>query len=79
MVEVRNRFKELDMIDSAWWNMDGGLWHCTGNRDEDHPQEKEMQKSKIAVWGGLTNSSEKKWKPKEKRKDISIWMQSSKE
>ena len=26
--------------------MDGGLWHCTGDRDQDHPQEKEMQKSK---------------------------------
>ena len=26
--------------------MDGGLWHCTGGRDEDHPQEKEMQKAK---------------------------------
>ena len=25
-----------------------------------HPQEKEMQKSKMAVWGGLTNSWEKK-------------------
>ena len=22
--------------------------------DQDHPQEKEMQKSKMAVWGGLT-------------------------
>ena len=33
-----------------------------------------MQKSKMAVWGGLTNSSEKKreGKAKEKRKDISI-------
>ena len=29
--------------------MDGGLWHCTGDRDQDHPQEKEMQKSKMAV------------------------------
>ena len=26
--------------------MDGGLWHCTGDRDQDHPQEKEMQKTK---------------------------------
>ena len=26
--------------------MDGGTWHCTGGRDQDHPQEKEMQKSK---------------------------------
>ena len=25
--------------------MDGGLWHCTGDRDQDHPQEEEMQKA----------------------------------
>ena len=31
-------------------------WRCTGDRNQDHPQEKEMQKSKMAVWGGLTNS-----------------------
>ena len=40
--------------------MDGGSWHCTGDRDQDHPQKKEMQKSKMAVWGGLTNSCKKK-------------------
>ena len=28
--------------------MDGDSWHCTGDRDQDHPQEKEMQKSKMA-------------------------------
>ena len=33
--------------------MDGGSWHCTGDRDQDHPQEKEMQKSKMALWGAL--------------------------
>ena len=22
---------------SAWWTMDGGLWHCTGDRNQDHP------------------------------------------
>ena len=33
--------------------MHGSSWHCTGDRDQDHPQEKEMQKSKMAVWGGL--------------------------
>ena len=32
----------------------------TGDRDQDHPHGKEMQKSKMAVWGGLTNSCEKK-------------------
>ena len=26
--------------------MDGGLWHCTGGNDQDHPQEKEMKKAK---------------------------------
>ena len=40
--------------------MEWGLWHCAGNRDQDQPYEKEMQKSKMAVWGGLTNSCEKK-------------------
>ena len=33
--------------------MDGGLWHCTGGKDQDHPQEKEMQKGKTVVWGAL--------------------------
>ena len=40
--------------------MDWGSRHCTGDRNQDHPQEKEMQKSKMAVWGGLTNICEKK-------------------
>ena len=30
--------------------------------------EKEMQKSKMAVWGGLTNSCEKKTSKKQRRK-----------
>ena len=30
------------------------------DRDQDHPRGKEIQKSKMAVWGGLTNSCEKK-------------------
>ena len=40
--------------------MDGGSWHCTGGSDQDRPQAKEMQIGKMAVWGGLTNSCEKK-------------------
>ena len=46
--------------------MDGGLWHCKGDRNQDHSQEKEMQKSKMAVWGVLTNSCEKKREAKSK-------------
>ena len=26
--------------------MDGGSWHCTGGRDQDHPQEKKRKKAK---------------------------------
>ena len=26
--------------------MNGGSWHCTGDRDQDHPHGKEMQKAK---------------------------------
>ena len=42
--------------------------HCMGDRDQDHPRGKEMQKSKMAVWGGLTNSCEKKRSEKQRRK-----------
>jgi len=47
-VEVRNRFKGLDLID----RVPEELWTevCdTGDRDQDHLQEKDMQKSKVAV------------------------------
>ena len=53
---------------SAWRTMDGRLWNCTGSRDQDHTQENEMQKSKMAVWGGLTDSCVKKRSKKQRRK-----------
>ena len=40
--------------------MDWGSWHCTGDRDQDYHHGKEMQKGKMVVWAGLTNSCEKK-------------------
>ena len=40
--------------------MDRGSWHCIGDRDQDHPHAKEMQESKMAVWGGLANSCERR-------------------
>ena len=68
-MEVRNRFKGLDLIDkSAWRTMDWGSWHCTRDRDQDDPHGKEMKKSKMAVWGGLKNSCEKKRSEKQRRK-----------
>ena len=36
--------------------MDKISGHFTGGSDQDHPQEKEMQKGKIVALGGLTNS-----------------------
>ena len=48
--------------------MDRGSWHCIGGSDQDHSQEKEIQKGKMVVWGGLTNSWEKKWKSKERER-----------
>ena len=52
---------------SAWWTMDGDSWHCTGNRDQDNLQEKEMQKRKTVAWGGFRNSCEKKGSEKQRR------------
>ena len=51
------------MRDSAWRTMNGELRtmnYCTEGSDQDHPQEKEMQKGKMVAWGGLINSWEKK-------------------
>ena len=47
IVEVTNRFKGLDLID----RVPEELWTeihdiCTGRGDQNHPQEKEMQKAK---------------------------------
>ena len=77
-VEVTNRFKGLDLIECLK-NYGQRFMTLYRGRDQDHPWEKEMQKGKTAVWGGLTNSCEKKRKAKEKRRDIPIGMQSSKE
>ena len=82
-VEVRNRFVGLDlmecMMNYVWRLMT--LYRRQGARPS---PKKEMQKSKMALWGGLTNSCEKKRseekkkkrreaKAKEKRKDIPTW------
>ena len=63
----REIFNPLYLL-SAWRSMGGGLWHCTRDKDQDHPQEKEMQKSKMAFWGSLTNGCEKKRNKRQRRK-----------
>ena len=59
-VEVKNRFKVLDLIyrasDELWMEV-CDIIQETGVKTI--PKGKKMQKSKMAVWRGLTNSCEK--------------------
>ena len=67
-VEVRNRFKGLDLTDRVPDELWNEVHDTTGDRDQDHPHGKERQKSKMTVLGGLTNSCEKKRGEKQRRK-----------
>ena len=65
---MRNRFKGLDLIDRV---PDEGtevhdIVQETGIKTI--PMEKKLKKSKMAFWGGLTNSCEKKRSEKRMRK-----------
>ena len=48
--------------------MNYGQKFMTLETGQDHPPRKEMQKRKMAVWGGFTNSCEKKRRQKQRRK-----------
>ena len=64
---MRNRFKGLDLID----RVRDELWNEVRDAVEEtrsRPHEKEMQKSKMGVWGGLTDSGGKKRGEKQRRK-----------
>ena len=68
-MEVRNRLKGLDLIDRVL----DELWTEVRDTVEETgiktiPMEKKYKKSKMAVWGGLTNSYEKKRSKKQRRK-----------
>ena len=68
-VEVRNRFKGLDLIDRVpdeQWTEVHDIVQERGIKTI--PMEKKCKKSKMAVWGGLTNSCEKKRSEKQRRK-----------
>ena len=66
-VEVSNRFKGLDLIECLlnYGQRFVTLYRRQGSRPS---LWKEMQKSNMAVWGGLTNSCEKKRSEKQRRK-----------
>ena len=68
-VEVRNRFKGLDLIERVpdeLWTEVHDILQETGIKTI--PMEKKCKKSKMAVWGGLTNRGEKKRGEKQRRK-----------
>ena len=68
-VEVRNRFKGIDLIDRVpdeLWNEVHDIVQETGIKTI--PMENKCKKIKMAVWRGLTNSCEKKRGEKQRRK-----------
>ena len=68
-VEVRNRFKGLELIDRVpdeLWNEVRDIIQEIGIKTI--PMEKKCKKSTMAVWGGLTNSCEKERGEKQRRK-----------
>ena len=69
-VEVTNRFKGLDLMD----RVPEELWMeiCDIVQEtviEIIPKKKKMHKGKMVVWGGLTNSWEKKRRLRQRRKE----------
>ena len=48
-VEVRNRFKGLDLIECLKYYGQRVMTLYTRGSDQDHPQEKEMQKGKMII------------------------------
>ena len=80
-VEVTNRFKGLNLIDKVPENYGQRLITLYKRQWSKPSPDYEMQNGKIVVWGSLTNSWEKKRHKSQRRKgkDVSIWMESSKE
>ena len=80
-VEVRNRFKGLNLIDRVpdeLWNEVRDIVQETGIKTI--PMEKKCKKAKWLSGEALQIAVKRREaKAKEKRKDTSIWMQSSKE
>ena len=68
-MEERNRFKGLDLTDRVpdeLWSEGRDIVQEIGIKTI--PMEKKCKKSKMVVWGGLTNSCEKKRNKKQRRK-----------
>jgi len=65
------RFKGLDLIDRVpdeLWNEVRDIVQETGIKTTPREKKCKKKKSKMAVWGGLTNSCEKKRSKRQRRK-----------
>ena len=68
-MEVRNRFKGLYLIDRVPDELGTEVRDIVQETGiKTIPMEKNAKKSKMAVWGGLTNNCEKKRSEKQRRK-----------
>ena len=68
-MQVRNRFKGLDLVDRVpdeLWTEFHDIVQEKGIKNI--PMEKKYKKSKMAAWGGLTKSCEEKRSEKQIRK-----------
>ena len=68
-VEARNGFKGLDLIDRVPDELSNEVHDIVQETGiKTIPMEKKCQKSTMTVWGGLTNSCEKKRGKEQRRK-----------
>ena len=67
-VEVKNRFKDLDMIDRVHDELSTEVHDIVQEKGSKTISLENKCKKKMAVWGGLTNSCEKKRSKKQRRK-----------
>ena len=68
IMEVRNRFKGLDLIDRVPDKLSAEVHSIVQETGIKTIPWKRNPKTKIAVWGGITNSCEKKRSKKQRRK-----------
>ena len=59
-MEMTNKFKGLDLIDRVPDELWTEVHDIVGGRDQDHPQEREMQKGKMVVRVGLRTAMKRR-------------------
>ena len=79
-VKVRNRFKGLDLVDSAWWTMDEVHENVQETEIKNIPKKKKFNKAKWLSEEALQIAVNRRAaKSKGDKERYIIWMQSSKE